>query len=141
MNSDCLFCKIAAREIPAQIVYEDENTLAFLDINPVNPGHTLVIPKKHSVDIFEIEEKDWGAVMHVSRRIAHALERALKPAGINLGMNNRAGAGQMVFHSHVHVMPRFEGDPHKPWPGHPYAEGAFAATGDKIRVALNSESD
>lgn len=90
------------------------------------------------MDIFEIDEESWAAVMKTSRIVAHALEKALKTDGINLGMNNRAGAGQMVFHAHVHVMPRFEGDPHKPWPGKPYAEGEFAAMGDKIRAALNS---
>ncbi|OGG56685.1 hypothetical protein A3D71_03550 [Candidatus Kaiserbacteria bacterium RIFCSPHIGHO2_02_FULL_55_20] len=138
MNAaDCLFCKIVVREIPAQIVYEDDNVLAFLDINPINPGHTLVIPKKHSKDIFEIDYAEWTAVMRAARVIAHALETALKTDGINLGMNNRAGAGQVVFHAHVHVIPRFEGDPHKLWRGKPYAEGEFAATGDKIRAALN----
>lgn len=136
MSSDCLFCKIAAREIPGQIVYEDEDTLAFLDINPVNPGHTLVIPKNHSIDIFEIADKDWAAVMRTSRIVAHALERALKPDGINLGMNNRAGAGQVIFHAHVHVMPRFKDDPHSLWQGRPYAEGEFAKMGDKLRAAL-----
>ena len=137
MNPDCLFCKLIAREIPAQIVYEDEETLAFLDINPVNPGHTLVIPKKHSPDIFEIDEKDWAAVMSTARRVAKAIEKVYDVSGINIGMNNRAGAGQMIFHAHVHVMPRFEGDPHKLWPGKPYAEGEFAAAGDKIRAALS----
>ncbi len=134
---DCIFCKLVAREIPAQIVYEDERTIAFLDINPINPGHTLVIPKKHSTDIFEIDEEDWAAVMHTSRIIAHALEKALKTDGINIGMNNRAGAGQVVFHAHIHVMPRFEGDPHKLWPGKPYGEGEFAKMGEKVRAALH----
>ncbi len=136
MTSDCLFCKITAREIPAQVVYEDGDTLAFLDINPINPGHTLVIPKEHSKDIFDIDEKNWAAVMRTSRIVAHALEKALKTDGINLGMNNRAGAGQMIFHAHVHVMPRTVGDPHRPWPGRPYAEGEFVAMGEKLRAAL-----
>ncbi len=136
-TADCIFCKIVAREIPAQIVYEDEGTLAFLDINPVNPGHTLVVPKKHSMDVFEIDEHDWAAVMKTSRIVAHALEKALKTDGINLGMNNRAGAGQVIFHAHVHVMPRFKGDPHSLWPGKPYAEGEFEATGEKVRAALS----
>ena len=136
MTSDCLFCKIVAREIPAQIVYEDGETLAFLDINPVNPGHTLVIPKEHSTDIFDIDEKNWAVVMRTSRTVAHALEKALKTDGVNIGMNNRAGAGQVIFHAHVHVMPRFAGDPHTLWPGRPYAEGEFSAMGEKLRVAL-----
>lgn len=134
--ADCIFCKIVARELPAQIVYEDADTLAFLDINPINPGHTLVIPKEHSTDVFDIDEKNWAAVMKSSRIVAHALERALKTDGINLGMNNRAGAGQVVFHAHVHVMPRFAGDPHSLWKGKPYAEGEFAAMGEKIRASL-----
>ncbi len=137
MDPNCLFCKIVERKIPAQIVYEDDETLAFLDINPINPGHTLVVPKKHSPDVFEIDDKDWIAVMRVARTIARALEKALKTDGINLGMNNKSGAGQVVFHAHVHVMPRFAGDPHKLWPGKPYAEGEFEKMGDKIRTALS----
>jgi len=133
MSADCIFCKILRREIPAQIVYEDEATLAFLDINPVNPGHTLVIPKRHSSDVFEIEEKDWAAVMKTSRVVAHALEKALQTDGINIGMNNRAGAGQVIFHAHVHVMPRFKDDPHSLWPGKPYEEGQAEKTAEKIR--------
>ncbi len=136
-TADCLFCKIVRREIPAQVVYEDGDTLAFLDINPINPGHTLVIPKKHSTDVFDIDEKEWSAVMRTSRTIAHALEKALQTDGVNLGMNNRAGAGQVIFHAHVHVMPRFAADPHSLWPGRPYAEGEFEATGNKIRAALH----
>ena len=134
--TDCLFCKIVAREIPAQIVYEDESTLAFLDINPVNPGHTLVIPKEHSTDIFDIDDKNWTAVMKTSRTVAHALEKALQTDGVNIGMNNRAGAGQVIFHAHVHVMPRFKDDPHSLWTGRPYAEGEFEKTGDKLRAVL-----
>jgi len=133
---DCLFCKIVRKEIPADIIYEDEETLAFLDIKPVNPGHTLVIPKKHSTDIFEIDEEDWGAVMRTSKRVAHALERALKPVGINLGMNNRAGAGQAVFHAHVHVMPRQAKDGHEIWKSRPGAADQNKAVAEKIRNAI-----
>ena len=133
---DCLFCKIVAREIPASVVYEDSETLSFLDINPVNPGHTLVIPKKHATDVFEIDEASWGAVMQVVRKVAHAIERSLSPLGINLAMNNRKGAGQVIFHAHVHVMPRFEGDGHELWKGTPYAEGEAAKVAEKIKAAL-----
>ena len=134
---DCIFCKIIKGELPSYKVYEDEETLAFLDINPVNRGHTLVIPKKHSNDIFEIEESDWRAVMKASRIVAHALERSLAPQGINLAMNNRAGAGQIVFHAHVHVMPRFEGDGYELWKGRPYIENEAEATAQGIRAALS----
>ncbi len=133
---DCIFCKIVQGVLPSQKVYEDEDTLAFLDIHPVNRGHTLVIPKKHSTDVFEIDESDWRAVMKTSRLVAHALERALNPLGINLAMNNRAGAGQVVFHAHVHVMPRFEGDGYELWKGRAYTENQAAETAEKIRSAL-----
>lgn len=136
MTQDCIFCKIVRGEIPAHKVYKDEHTLAFLDINPVNPGHTLVIPKKHSIDVFEIEEKEWDQVMRAVRKVAHALESSLKPTGINLAMNNRSGAGQVVFHAHVHVMPRFENDGHELWKGKPYAPGEAVRVAEQIRSAL-----
>lgn len=133
---DCLFCKIVRGEIPSQKIYEDEKTLAFLDIRPVNPGHMLIIPKKHAVDIFEIEESEWDAVMRTVRKVSHALESALSPVGINLAMNNRPGAGQAVFHAHVHVMPRFTNDGWEIWIGKPYGEGEAAEVAEKIRSRL-----
>lgn len=134
---DCLFCKIVRGEILSQKIYDDEKTFAFLDINPVNPGHTLVVPKKHALDVFEIEETEWDAVMHTVRRIAHALEKSLNPSGINLGMNNKSGAGQTVFHAHVHIMPRYPNDGHELWTGTPYPPGADVETATKIRTALH----
>ena len=135
---DCLFCKIVAREIPAQIVYEDAETLAFLDINPVNPGHTLIVPKKHSADVLEIDESEWQKVMKTVRNVTHAIEKSLKPSGINLGMNNKSGAGQLIFHAHVHIMPRFPNDGHELWKGKPYAEGEFEKMGERLRAALSA---
>ena len=132
-NLDCLFCKIIRGELPSHKVYEDEKTLAFLDIRPVNPGHALVVPKKHSLDVFEIEESQWNAVMNTVRTVALALEKSLAPTGINLAMNNRSGAGQIVFHAHVHVMPRFPNDGHELWKGRPYAEGEAQQVAEKIR--------
>ncbi len=134
--SDCIFCKIVHGELPSYKIYEDEKTFAFLDINPVNPGHTLVIPKKHTPDVFEIEESEWDAVMRTVRRVAHALEKSLNPSGINLAMNNRSGAGQVVFHAHVHVMPRYKDDGHELWKGRRYPDGAAASTAEKIRDAV-----
>lgn len=130
---DCLFCKIVRGEIPTNKVYEDENTFALLDINPVNPGHTLVIPKKHVTDIFDIDESEWLAVMQTTRKIAHAIEKSISPDGVNLAMNNRAGAGQVVFHAHVHIMPRVKDDGHKLWKGTPYAEGEAQEIAENIR--------
>lgn len=136
MNRECVFCKIIRGELPSHTVYEDEKVFAFLDINPVNPGHTLVVPKKHAVDIFEIEESEWDAVMRAVRNVSHALEKSLQPTGINLAMNNRSGAGQVVFHAHVHVMPRFPHDGHELWKGKPYAEGEAARVTEKIRSRM-----
>ncbi|MEK9154384.1 MAG: HIT family protein [Patescibacteria group bacterium] len=134
--NDCIFCKIVAGEVPSYKVYEDEKTLAFLDINPVNPGHTLVIPKKHAADVFEIEDLEWNAVMKTARIMAHALERSLSPEGVNLTMNNRAGAGQVVFHAHVHVIPRVKNDGHALWPQRAYRESEAEQAAEKIRGAL-----
>lgn len=134
---DCLFCKIVRGELPSTKLYEDEKTLAFLDINPINAGHALVVPKKHATDIFDIDEYEWNAVTKTSRIVAHALEKSLMPDGINLAMNNRTHAGQVIFHAHVHVIPRFKNDGYELWKGKPYAEGETATVGEKIRAALS----
>lgn len=130
--NDCLFCKIIAGEIPSYKVYEDEYTYAFLDINPVNAGHTLVIPKKHSKNIFEIETNDWAAVMETVRILAGKIETAMDANGINLEMNNRQIAGQLVDHTHVHIIPRHSGDGLTHWPQHSYADGEARTTLEKI---------
>lgn len=134
--SNCIFCKIVRGELPTNKVYEDEKTFAFLDINPVNPGHVLVVPKKHASDVFEIEEAEWDTVMRVVKKISLALEKSLKPTGINLGMNNKSGAGQVVFHAHVHIMPRYPNDGHELWKGKPYPDGEAARIAEKIRVQI-----
>jgi len=107
---DCIFCKIVKGEIPAVKVYEDESVLAFMDINPINDGHTLVIPKKHAENIFEIEAKDLLAVMEVAHKIARAIKESLKPEALTVVQLNGRLAGQMVPHLHVHLIPRREGD-------------------------------
>ncbi len=132
----CIFCKIVNGELPSHTLYEDEKTIAFLDINPINPGHTIVIPKKHAPDVFEIEDSEWDAVMRTVRTLSHAIEHSLHPVGVNLAMNNRSGAGQVVFHAHVHVIPRFANDGHEQWHGKPYAEGGAAQAAELIRVGL-----
>lgn len=106
----CIFCAIVTRQAPAAVVYEDEHTLAFLDINPANPGHTLVIPKRHARDLLDLPEQDLLHVMSTVQRVARALDRALQPGGINLIQANRPAAFQDVFHFHVHIIPRWEGD-------------------------------
>jgi histidine triad (HIT) family protein len=133
---DCIFCKIVRGELPSYKIYEDEKTFALLDINPVNRGHTLVIPKKHTLDVFEIEEGEWDAVMRTVRKISHALEASLHPSGINLAMNNRSGAGQVVFHAHVHVMPRYPNDGHELWKGKSYTQGEATTLAERIVQSL-----
>ena len=134
--SDCLFCKIIRGEIPSFKVYEDEKTLAFLDISPVNPGHTLVIPKNPSKNIFDISEEDWVSVGKAVRTLASAVEKAVGADGININMNNRPDAGQLVDHTHVHLIPRKKGDGLKLWPQKPYPEGEAESIVEKIRLEI-----
>ncbi|MFZ2593912.1 MAG: HIT family protein [Minisyncoccia bacterium] len=107
---DCVFCKIADKSIPSHIVYEDENVLAFLDVKPIHSGHTLVIPKEHSRNIFDISKENWQHTAEVVRSLAVSVKEAVGADGINLIMNNEGAAGQEVFHPHIHIIPRFEGD-------------------------------
>lgn len=134
--SDCIFCKIVAGEIPSYKVYENEDVLAFLDIRPVNPGHTLVIPKKHFTNVFDIPKDAWLAVTGAAHTLATAIEKATGAAGVNLAMNNREHAGQVVPHAHVHIIPRQKGDGLKLWPQRPYPEGGAEETAEKIRSVL-----
>ena len=114
-QSDCIFCKIVAKEIPANVVYETPDVLAFLDLKPINPGHTLVVPKAHSEGIADISEKDLHAVISTVQKISQALKSTIRPDGINIGQNNGKSAGQIIFHTHFHVIPRFDTDGLKAW--------------------------
>jgi len=133
---DCIFCKIVRGELPSYKVYEDEKTLAFLDIRPINAGHTLVVPKAHSKNIFDISSEDWQRVAEVVRNLANTIEKAILADGINIAMNNREHAGQVVDHAHVHIIPRFKGDGFKLWAQRPYKDGEAESTLAKIRAAL-----
>lgn len=106
---DCIFCKIVRQEAPAHVVCEDTRVLVFMDIFPVADGHTLIIPKTHCDDLFDSDPEDLRAVMDVSRRVAHAIDRALTPDGLGVYQLNRAPAGQTVFHYHMHLIPRYQG--------------------------------
>lgn len=135
---DCLFCKIATKELPAEIVYEDDRTIAFLDIRPINKGHTLVIPKDHALNIYEIDDERLCDVMKSAKRLAGVVKAATNAEGINIGMNNGPAAGQIVMHAHVHVIPRFADDGHAHWHGEPYAEDELEAFGKLIRDAASA---
>ena len=108
---DCIFCKIVKGEIPSFKVYEDDKVLAFEDINPVSKGHTLVIPKRHVQDLWEIPDEDLTAVQLASKKIAQAIKRALNPIGVACIQLNGRGVNQMVMHYHFHLVPRSSDEP------------------------------
>lgn len=110
MADDCIFCKIVAGELPATKVYEDDATLAFMDIAPWTRGHALVVPKAHSTDLGEISAEDLSAVALTAQRIAELQKERLGAEGVNLLNCYGAAAWQTVFHTHVHVIPRYAGD-------------------------------
>jgi len=103
--SECIFCQIIRKEVPARIVYEDEFVAAFLSNRPVNEGHTLVVPKKHYANIYEISEEEATYLFRIVKRVAHAVRDATDAEGIRIVQNNGEAAGQVVFHLHVHVIP------------------------------------
>ena len=108
-DKSCIFCKIVRKQLQASIIYEDEKVVAFLDIRPLNEGHTLVIPKNHYVDIFDISENQLSEVHLVAKQVSKAVKKATKADGISIIQQNGKAAGQDIFHFHVHVVPRFEG--------------------------------
>jgi histidine triad (HIT) family protein len=105
----CVFCKIVRKEAPASCVYEDEYVMAFLDIRPLNEGHTLVIPKKHYETIFEVPEEEVAYLYRIVKRVALAVKKGVNADGISITQHNGSAAGQDIFHVHVHVIPRYEG--------------------------------
>ncbi|HXK39891.1 MAG TPA: HIT family protein [Candidatus Paceibacterota bacterium] len=134
---DCVFCKIIAGEIPSYKLYEDEHTLAFLDVHPVNPGHTLVIPKEHHRNIFDIPEEALARVTVVAQKVSLAIQESIGAEGVTLRMNNEPAGGQDVFHAHLHVIPRHKRDDLSGWPQHEYADdAAMKEIGEKLRTKL-----
>lgn len=137
---ECIFCRIIAGSIPCYRIHEDGHTLAFMDINPANEGHALVIPKEHAPDVFAVSEAAIAATAASARRVARALQRTLAPPGLNLLQCNGPAAQQTVMHFHMHVLPRRQGDELKlNWelqPGDPAAIEALAA-----RIRANLEAD
>jgi len=111
MKNDCVFCAIAAGEIPSFKVYEDDLVLAYLDINPFSKGHTLVIPKAHSTGLLDTDEATLAAVIARVKKVAAHLKAALPCDGFNILQNNGAAAGQTVMHLHFHIVPRYGNEP------------------------------
>ncbi len=135
--SDCVFCKIIAKQIPAQIVFENESIIAFLDINPVHPGHTLVLPKTHVESFTDLPSEICGGVGATAQKLMKVFIEKMGYEGANLIQNNGAAAGQVVPHVHFHVIPRKKGDGLVHWPGRGYENGQEAMTGAQVRSALS----
>jgi histidine triad (HIT) family protein len=133
-DPDCIFCKIVAGELPAQRVYEDERTVAFMDIAPGTRGHLLVIPRNHAKDITEIDPEDLAAVAQGAQVMAKRVIERLGADGVNVINSCGAAAWQTVFHLHFHVIPRYADDPLRlPWTPSPGDGDAIAATADQLR--------
>lgn len=116
MEKDCLFCKIINGEIPCYKIYEDEDFLAFLDIHPVNLGHTLILSKQHYRNLFNLPAELLPKLGPILQKLGQAVKTGTNADGLNIGWNNESAAGQIIFHSHIHLIPRFETDGLKSWP-------------------------
>jgi histidine triad (HIT) family protein len=131
--ADCIFCKIVAGDIPSTRVFEDERTIAFMDINPGTRGHLLVIPRAHSADLLEIGEEDLAASARTAQVMARRIKERLGADGVNLVNSCGAVAWQTVFHFHIHVIPRYAGDPLRlPWQPAPGDRDEIAAAAREL---------
>lgn len=136
-HRDCIFCMIAAGTLPCFKLYEDERHIAFLDINPANPGHALVVPKRHSGGLLDADDADLAATLPLAKLIASVLEDELRPDGINLHQANGPGAAQSVLHFHLHIVPRRIGDGLlMNWPLIPGDRAAIQTLAAHLKAAL-----
>lgn len=137
-EANCIFCKIVKGDIPCVKIYEDEKTLAFMDIAPLNKGHVLIIPKSHYETILEIEPEVYGWLNSIVSKVAKAVQQALQPDGINVMQLNGKAANQVVPHLHIHVVPRKYGDglticAWEPVPGN---IDEIKSTGEAVKINL-----
>jgi histidine triad (HIT) family protein len=137
MTPDCVFCRIRDGQIPSIKLYEDERTLCIMDINPLNPGHCLVLTRAHAATLFDADLADLQAAIATARRVAKGLRSALNPDGLNVLQANGAAAFQSVPHFHLHLIPRWANDGKGfDWKLVPGDRAQIMATGDKIRTAV-----
>jgi histidine triad (HIT) family protein len=137
---NCIFCEIIAGKAGAAIIYENDKTISFLDINPLNLGHTLVIPKNHYPDFLSIPQDELDYLINAAQIVTGAVNKSLRPDGINLVSNNGKAAGQSVFHFHFHIIPRFNSDNFKFKPVFKkYNSVSMEVYAEKIRQALNNK--
>jgi histidine triad (HIT) family protein len=134
--SGCIFCKLATNEISSAKVYEDDEFIAFLDIKPISLGHTLVIPKQHYENLESVPFEVAGKFFQIVQKVAKAVARATGVEGFNLGINNGKVAGQVIFHVHMHIMPRRADDGLKLWPECELAAGEIESIALKIKQTL-----
>jgi len=138
---DCIFCKIVKGDIPCFKVYEDDRVLAFEDVNPISEGHTLIIPKVHAENIWEISRQDLNAIHLASKKVADAINEVLNPAGVAVLQLNGRGVNQVVMHYHLHLIPRVSGGPElkmTAWELIPGDMDAIKQTSDRIAAAMAS---
>ena len=133
---DCLFCKIVKGELPSSKIYEDKETLAFLDLFPVNKGHSLVISKEHYENIFDVPEESLSKISSVVKKVAGAVKKGVNADGISIAQSNGKPAGQVIFHIHFHIIPRFKEDGLKLWPQGKYNENEMEEYTDNIMKFL-----
>ena len=135
--SDCVFCEIAAGNIPAHKVYEDDHILVIMDAGHVNPGHSLVLAKSHAETMMDLEEEIAGRAFRVANRVAKAVDRAFAPEGVTILQANRPAGFQTVGHFHLHVLPRAAGDGVElTWPAKNPPSETLAANAARVRQAL-----
>ena len=133
-DPDCIFCKIISGELPGQIVDQDDRTVAFMDINPATRGHLLVVPRNHVRDLLEIDPEDLAATAIAAQRLARRVDDRLGADGVNLLNSRGSAAWQTVFHFHIHVIPRYAGDPLRlPWNPAPGDADEIAAAAEQLR--------
>ena len=140
MNSNCIFCRIIAGEIPSEKVYEDDSVMAFLDIKPVSRGHVLVIPKNHSADLLSADNETLKDLMPKVKQISQAVMKAVNAQGINVSTNNGAAAGQIIFHLHFHLIPRYSKDGLPPWPHHEVELKTRTELAEKIKEKFTPDT-
>ena len=133
---DCIFCRIIAGDIRCEKVYEDSHVLAFLDITPVNPGHTLVVPKEHYADMAGTPVPVLIHLIEVVQKVGNAVLKSGLAQGFNVGLNNGAAAGQSVLHTHFHIVPRNVNDGHSLWHGKKYVPGQATAVAAQLRRTM-----
>lgn len=140
MDEKCIFCQIIQGKIPCYKIYESNLCLAFLDINPVNPGHTLIVPKEHCILIENLSEKSITELILTIKKLIPTIEKTVNSDGVNIILNNGRAAGQLIQHVHFHIIPRFKKDGLKPWSGKRISQDKIKKIAAKINDTLNNKN-